>query len=102
LNARLLVREAELTADNQHSAELYWRVFEKGRLADDKLARACIRLIQVKQPQRVIHIVEHGLRAGRTIEIDVRDQLRLAYQSVGRMLDARRASLADPGADRRK
>lgn len=94
LHRELRFRQAELTADPQETAELYWRIYQDGLLAGSS-AWACYRWNSTGQPERAVEVLEARLRAGARLLPDERKELQIAYRKLGRPTDAVRAATND-------
>ncbi|MBX9791557.1 MAG: hypothetical protein K2Y37_21765 [Pirellulales bacterium] len=88
----LVMRQAELTVDAAAAGELWWRAYQSGHLADDKLLAACVAMNDGGRSDRVVEVVEAKIRARHRTAPHLLAVLETAYRRQGRAADARRAA----------
>jgi len=94
---RMLLAQADLSVVLQDRSELFWEVYQSGRLPENRYDTAFGAWNAENHPERVIEVAETVLRRGERLKTDGQmRELSLAYRNAGRELDARRAAFDDP------
>jgi hypothetical protein len=87
----MIVRQAALMQDPAESAKLLVTALSNGELPDDQLPWAARVLLDGRQAQRLVSLLEDRLRRDKPLSPEVRELLQRAYESLNRPHDADRA-----------
>ena len=94
---KLLLAQADMSVALEDRSELFWEVYQSGRLPRDRYETAFTAWNADNHPERVIEIAEKILRRGERLKTEGEmRELSSAYRSSGRELDAQRAAFDDP------
>ena len=94
VQAELLLRQADLyvvRANANSAANIGWKLYETQQLPADRFDWLLGRLHEARQDERLIRLIEDGLRRAKSLSQSQLDALATAYDAVGRAGDAQRA-----------